>query len=161
MPLWLARILAIVGGDNEIADDGTQYELDEPVPFVELLKPDIFSMKVINSAKASPTSLDLHSINAHFYSLAVKWIVLFEDKELASIVNEMLLERALEINSHAGSVHVATNTTTTGSHLESHSSHPESNKGSMFLLTLDEFEKSIYKLSHDSYKQTKRWMVER
>ncbi|QLG70939.1 hypothetical protein HG535_0A08860 [Zygotorulaspora mrakii] len=159
LPLWLARILAIVGGGS---DEDTEYEPEEPIPFVELLKPDFFATKFINSAKASPESLDVHSVNAYFYSLAVKWITLFEDKELASVVSEMLLARALEINNHAGSVNIVTSTTTTDSRLESHSVHFESaNKNSQFLMTLDQFEKDLHRHAHDSYKQTKRWMVER
>lgn len=146
LPLWLARILAIVGGENEESFEG-----EETQPFVELLRPELFSPKVINAIKASPSNLDLHSINSHFYSLAIKWISLFGDEELTSVVNGMVMERSLEMNSHASSVNMHS------MGLDSQSA----NVGSPFMLTMDESEKEIYRRAHDSYKRTKRWMVQK
>lgn len=141
LPLWLARILAIVGGDEQEQDE-------EILPFVELLRPEMFSPRVVNAIKAGPADLDVHSVNAHFYSLAVKWTTLFGDEELGRVVEEMVLERALEMNGHASSVAL----------------QGESQLGSLanapFLLTMDESEKELYRRAHDSYKRTKRWIVE-
>ncbi|CCD25914.2 DNA replication protein PSF3 NDAI_0G01380 [Naumovozyma dairenensis CBS 421] len=165
LPIWLARILAIVGGD---ANPDTM-EDEEPLPFVELLTPDMFSPKVINAIKADPASLDLHAINSYFYSLATKWITLFNDKQLAEVVHNLLLERSQIINKYAGSVPVDLfhSSTDIGSGKKTgHSSHGGNSSmvrvsNSTFLLTLDEFEKKIYKKSHESYKDTKRWMFEK
>lgn len=144
LPLWLARILAIVGGDEEGQED------EEALPFVELLRPEMFSPKVVNAIKAGASDLDLHTINAHFYSLAVKWITLFGDEELAGVVSEMVLERSLEMNGHASSVAVQ------AAGVEAQSSLI----GSPFLITMDESEKQLYRLAHDSYKRTKKWIIQ-
>lgn len=144
LPLWLARILAIVGGDEEVSEG------EEPTSFVELLRPEMFSPKVVNAIKTGAKDLDLHTINAHFYSLAVKWIALFGDEELAGVVSEMVLERALQMNGHASSV------TVQAAGVESQSSLV----GSPFLLTMDESEKDLYRRAHDSYKRTKKWIVQ-
>ncbi|AQZ11768.1 PSF3 (YOL146W) [Zygosaccharomyces parabailii] len=138
LPLWLARILAIVGGAD--GEDDT----DEVPPFVELLPADIFSPKVVNAIKADAVAIDLHSISSHFQALALKWIALFGDDKLAAVCSKMVLLRALEINAHAGSVNV----------------YPAADSSSPFLLTLDEAEKKLYKKSHDAYREHKRWMVE-
>ncbi|QLL33114.1 hypothetical protein HG536_0E00240 [Torulaspora globosa] len=145
LPLWLARVLAIVGGSEgeEIADD------EEAMPFVELSRPEMFSAKVVNAIKAGAASLDLHSVNSHFYMLAIKWIALFGDAELGSVIAEMVMERSLELNGHASSVGVSA--------VESQASQA----GSPFLLTLDESEKETYRRAHDSYRRTKRWMLEK
>lgn len=146
LPLWLARVLAIVGGEGD--EDGFADD-EDALPFVELSRPDMFSAKVVNAIKAGPASLDLHSVNAHFYMLAIKWIALFGDAELGAVVTELVLERALELNGHAGSVSVSA--------VEAQASQ----LGSPFLLTLDESEKETYRRAHDSYKRTKRWLIER
>lgn len=147
LPLWLARVLAIVGGDEEEGEN--QAGDEETLPFVELSRPDMFSGKVVNAIKAGAASLDLHSVSSHFYLLAIKWIALFGDEEFAAVVADMVMERSLELNGHASSVSV--------SGVESQASQ----LGSPFLLTLDESEKETYRRAHDSYRQTKRWMIER
>lgn len=149
LPLWLARILAIVGGDEALVDE-------EPVPFVELLPPDMFSNKVMNAIKTDPVALDLHSINSHFFSLAIKWITLFSEKELANVVSELLLQRAQELNHHASSLAVDINADSAGK-----STANTNIATSTFLLKLDEMEKDIYKKSHESYKDTKRWVFQK
>ncbi|AJU02086.1 CDN_1a_G0047380.mRNA.1.CDS.1 [Saccharomyces cerevisiae] len=147
LPLWLARILAIVGGDEALIDE-------EPVPFVELLPPEMFSTKVMNAIKTDPVALDLHSINSHFFSLAIKWITLFSEKELANVVSELLLQRAQELNHHASSLSIDVNSA-------GKNSANTNIATSTFLLKLEEMEKEIYKKSHESYKDTKRWMFKK
>ncbi|EDO15302.1 hypothetical protein Kpol_1038p8 [Vanderwaltozyma polyspora DSM 70294] len=161
LPLWLARILAIIGGDSEGADEnGDETNENDNLPFLEMQTPDFLSNKVINAIKTSPESLDLHSINSHFIELANKWIALFGDTDLANVIYDLTLARSIELNNHASSVA-----------LELASNKPDnSNKDSIyqdgnnintpFLLSMDEFEKKIYKKSHNSYKDTKKWLFE-
>lgn len=139
LPLWLARILAIVGGEQE-------HEDEEALPFVELLAPETFSSRVINAIKSGASTLDVHSISAHFYSLAIKWATLFNDQELVKVLNDMLVERGQEISNFASSV--------------STDSHMHSETGT-FMLTLDEFEKQLYRDAHESCKEMKRWMFQK
>lgn len=142
LPLWLARILAIIDG----SDTGMSQD-EEALPFVELMAPDLLSGRVINAIKSSPVSLDVHSISAHFYALAVKWATLFNDRELVEVLNYMLLERAQVINNHASSVPVDTLT--------------RGREVGTFMLTLDEYEKRLYRDSHASCKEMKRWLVKK
>ncbi|CAR24609.1 DNA replication protein PSF3 [Lachancea thermotolerans CBS 6340] len=135
LPLWLARILAIVGGDEEADPDS-----EGALPFVELLAPEILSSRVMNAIKSSPVALDVHSINAHFYALAVKWATLFDDRELVRVLNYMLLERTREIHNHAASGTLG-------------------GAPSTFMLTLDEFEKKLYRDTHSGCKETRHWIV--
>ncbi|SCU98993.1 LANO_0F00408g1_1 [Lachancea nothofagi CBS 11611] len=140
LPLWLARILAIVGGDPGIGDEGA-------LPFVELMAPDMLSPKVMNAIKSGPVTLDVHSINSHFYALAVKWATLFNDRDLVQILNYMLLERSQEINNFASSIQLE-----------------KLGRGrdmGPFMLTLDEFEKKLYRESHESCKDMKKWIVQK
>ncbi|SCU82672.1 LAMI_0C00408g1_1 [Lachancea mirantina] len=137
LPLWLARILAIIGAE-------TVENEEEELPFVELMVPDLFSSRVLNAIKSSPTSLDVHSLSAHFYELAIKWATLFSDRRLVNVLNTMMIERAQEVNNHALSIPA--------------DSAPALQSGT-FLLTLDEFEKRIFRDSHTSYKDMKSWML--
>lgn len=145
LPLWLSRILAVLGEDSETNEE------EEAVPFVGLIPPDMFAAKVINAIKADPVALDIHSINPHFFALAIKWIALFNDKTLAATINDLLLKRAQELN------HFASNVASDSKHvIDSNNNATISN----FLLTLDEFEKKIYKEAHESYKEAKKWMFD-
>jgi GINS complex subunit 3 len=128
LPFWIAEFLALAA-ISETSDVG----------FVNLLQPDALHKKVINAIKTSPVSLDLHSISPHFYALVEKWAMLYEDNELSEVAQEMLKERADEINNYAQNLR--------GTHQESG-----------FLYSMDEFEKTLYKTAHESYKQIKKWM---
>ncbi|SCW03819.1 LAFE_0G18910g1_1 [Lachancea fermentati] len=139
LPLWLARVLAIIGAN---ADEDSE----DALPFLELMTPDMLSTRVMNAIKSNPVSLDVHSINSHFYALATKWATLFNDALLVKILNVMILERSQEINNHAASVSIDSMV---------------KNDPGMFLLTLDESEKQLYKDSHISCKEMKQWMIRR
>jgi len=57
--------------------------------FIELIQPEAINTKVINAIKTSSTSLDIHSISQHYYSLVEKWGKLFTDKELVDVVQQV------------------------------------------------------------------------
>ena len=154
LPLWLARILAIVGdtASSDGNDMSMMEEEGETIPFVELLTPNCFSSKVINAIKTDSVALDLHTISPYFYLLVEKWISLFSDKNLSAVVNDLLLSRGREINNYASSV---ATTETSSYHSQDHGMNLLS---STFLLTLDEFEKKVYKSSQESYKESKKWV---
>lgn len=202
LPLWLARVLAIVGADSQEQEDmdPNAEEEDGGDAFVELLTPDMFSNKVINAIKTDPKSLDLHAINPYFLDMALKWIALYSDKDLGEIVYELLLERAQQINNYASSVSIDTeygnkyrsalldalrlqqnsanedrsgplasiNGTSSLTTRSANNSGIGSSVGTSqatnlaastrFLLKLDEFERQLYKDTHDSYRDTKKWV---
>ncbi|QEU63036.1 Psf3 [Kluyveromyces lactis] len=141
LPLWMVHLLAVVG-----AQSNEDSRVEEPLPFVELLPPDLFAPRVLNAIKSGATSLDLHSISPHFYTLAEKWATLFSDKELSQVLKDMLLERGQEINNHAISVSMFSN-------------RNQTNDSAVFLQTLDEFEKTIYRDTNVNCKEMKKWLV--
>ncbi|PSK39625.1 hypothetical protein C7M61_001425 [Candidozyma pseudohaemuli] len=105
--------------------------------FVEMLTPDFISTKVLNAIRADPKSVDLHSLKASYYKLAEQWIYIFSDHQVAEIVMELLKLRALEIDNFASN---------TNKHVNS-----------SFLLSLDEFEKKLYKVTAESKRQNRQW----
>lgn len=173
LPYWLAHILAVVdsgpiGGNDDRMDE------ERSVPFLEMTAPESFSQKVTNAIKTDPVSLDLHSINPHFYELALKWCALYADKDLAEIVSNLLIQRSQEINNFAYSTAIQNKninsigsiTASNGINDSKNSNHNSNNSNthllasSSFLMTLDELEKQVYKKSHESYKDSKRWMYQ-
>lgn len=141
LPLWMVHLLAVVGAQVDENEE-------EPLPFVELLPPDLFAPRVLNAIKSGASSLDLHSISPHFYRLAQKWATLFSDKELSQVLKDMLLERGQEINNHAVSVSLV-------------KIRGQLNDSAVFLQTLDEFEKSLYRNTNNSCKEMKKWLIQK
>lgn len=162
LPLWLARVLAIIDASSASDDIGNAdiFNTEQQfTPFLNMLTPETFTNKVINAIKTDPISLDLHSINPYFYALAIKWIELFSDKDLAEIVSDLLLQRSQVINAHANSITISYNnnsnsTNSTGNNNTTNNNHAQ------FTLTLDEFEKKIFKEANDSYKDIKKWIYQ-
>lgn len=105
--------------------------------FIELLEPDFISAKVLNAIRADPKSVDLHRIMANYYKVCEKWAGMFNEKELIDVVMIMLKERAMEIDNYA-------------SNTVKHVSTP-------FLLSLDEFEKDLYRMTYESKKLMRLW----
>lgn len=108
--------------------------------FIELLEPEFVAPKVMNAIRAAPCSVDLHSICANYYRLCEKWAAMFNDKPLVDAVMAMFKERAMEIDNYA-------------SNATKHVSAP-------FLLSLDEFEKDLYRVTYESKKLMRQWNSE-
>lgn len=108
--------------------------------FIELLTPGFISSKVLNAIHADPKSVDLHSLKASYYKLAEQWIYIFSDRQVAEVVMQLLKARALEIDNFASN---------TNKHVNS-----------SFLLSLDEFEKTLFKVTAQSKRQMREWANE-
>jgi len=162
LPYWLAHILAAIDNIPLSEDSMTVDDEEEPVPFLEMSTPESFSQRVINAIKTDPKSLDLHSINPHFYELAIKWCAIYSVKDLAKVVSELLLQRSQDINNFAYSMSTQTkNIDSIGTMSNITESKPNNLlASSSFLMTLDELEKYVYRTSHESYKNSKRWMYQ-
>lgn len=106
--------------------------------FIELEEPNFISSKVLNAIKTNPVSVDLHSILPSYYKLTEKWASMFNEKELIAIVMQMLKERAFEINNYASNANKQINNN--------------------FIYSLDEYEKTLYKITAASNKNMRRWM---
>ncbi|AAS54889.1 AGR399Cp [Eremothecium gossypii ATCC 10895] len=140
LPLWLASVLATVTGEQEHVDE-------EALPFVEFLPPEMFSARVVNAIKADAPTLDVHSINGHFYALGTRWAALFSDAGLAGMLAGMVLERALEVQRHAASAAVEATAPTDAT--------------ARMLQTLDEWERQLYRRAHAASRDAKLWAARR
>lgn len=163
LPFWLCNTLATMTGTVTHYEDMETEESDRA--YVELIIPEFFNRKVINAIKSDPNAIDLHSINPYFYSMAKKWIELFYDKDLAEIANDTLLQRSILIHNHSSSINIDNrlgflqNSTTETDTNKNSNNNNNSTSNHMFLLKLDEFEKEVYRNSHSSYKDMKKWLL--
>lgn len=105
--------------------------------FVDLLEPDFIGPMILNAIRANPRSVDLHSFMSNYYAVCEKWMALFSDSALADLMSTMLKERALEIDNYASNSNKLVN--------------------SSFLLSLDEFEKLLFRVTSDSKRDMKQW----
>lgn len=140
------------GNPGKAVEEGTKLELplwlastlatcglleNSDQSFVDLLEPDFISAKVLNAIRADPRSVDLHSFMGNYYAVVQKWVALFGDTQLAQTVINMFKERALEIDNYASNSNKLVNST--------------------FLLSLDEWEKKLFRETSDSKKDMKLW----
>ncbi|EGV64475.1 hypothetical protein PSN45_004784 [Yamadazyma tenuis] len=105
---------------------------------IMLLAPDALNNTVQNAIKSDPVSIDLHSIAPNFYILAERWCALFTDEELSETLKKLCKERAYEINNFASNTSKQINNN--------------------FILSLDEFEKKLYKRTMESNRNLRDWL---
>lgn len=105
--------------------------------FVELLDPEFIGPKVMNAIKADPRTVNLHAIKSNYYLLAKRWARMFQDVELTETLMMMLKERAVEIDNFATNSMKQVN--------------------AEFLLSLDEFEKTLYRKTYESKREMREW----
>lgn len=103
-------------------------------------RPEYLSKLASNFYKASPLNADL-SVITHFYKIVEKWCSFIDQPELVETVFEMLVARAARIND-----------------LSFNASETHSRENVEFLQTLDSFEKQLFKISAESYSDTKTWI---
>lgn len=129
LPLWLARMLAMVGTND--------------ISFLDIHPPYSFSNTVINAMLSDPVHLDLHSLNDHFFNLVVIWCNLFNDTQLAEICYDSLLKRSIEINLFSNNIILDTLS--------------NNNDYNHFWNSLDQYEKNLFLKARNSYSLTKKW----
>lgn len=83
LPLWIAEWLTISGTSSA----GTQQ-------FINIQDPQIFSTKVMNALKTDPASVDIRALSPVWFSLANKWIDLYNEDDFADVVHYAFQERA-------------------------------------------------------------------
>jgi len=138
LPLWLAEMLAV----------------SSPSPSKSLATLDLpacLSSRVINALKADPKSVDLRAQAQHFYSLGARMLDLFEEDEILDVLTETFRVRAAEIGDHAANAG-AVGARNVGVGV--------STDGVEFLRGLDETERQLFRVSHDSAKAQRQWMNE-
>jgi GINS complex subunit 3 len=143
LPIWLAEFLAvstIPPSDTEREYGDADPENEEDQAFVELLPPSYTSTQILNALKSAPTSLPLSTILKHYYAFIEKWATLFNDEELADVIIEVLKARVDEINNFAQVYKGG------------------SSGAGDFISGLDEFEKSLFRVGNDSYREVQKWL---
>ncbi|OKL59863.1 DNA replication complex GINS protein psf3 [Talaromyces atroroseus] len=109
---------------------------------VTLDLPSALSERVLNALKANPRTVDLRALAPHFYSLGIRVLELFEEEEMADILSDTFRKRAAEIADHA------------------HNSRGALGEGVEFLRGLDETERQLFRIAHDSAKEVRIWAGE-
>ncbi|KAH3898660.1 related to DNA replication complex GINS protein PSF3 [Saccharomycodes ludwigii] len=157
LPFWLSKILAEETGTDGIDTTGIpQNSIEEFKDFyIELLQPPFFQPRVLNAIKAGGETLDLHTICPYFYFILEKWSTIYNSDELVDLFMELLRKRGVKISNYASST----------SMLQASDQQPSKNyihnNSQEFLLTLDEFEKKLYKTTQLSYKNMNKWLHNR
>lgn len=129
----------LIGEEGDI-EAGTEVELplwlavplassrissDSDIAFIDIGEPRAFEMDVLNSLKSDPKSVDLRALSPEFTYLALYWLQLFASEELAVTLQKTIQSRTGEIFSAAAAKRQATES----------------------LITLDEYERSLYKIA--------------
>ncbi|KAJ9257423.1 hypothetical protein DTO207G8_2177 [Paecilomyces variotii] len=109
---------------------------------VTLDLPSALSERVMNALKADPRTVDLRNLAPHFYSLGVRILELFEEEEMVDILTDTFKKRAAEIADHA------------------HNPRGALGEGAEFLRGLDETERQLFRIAHDSAKEMRVWSGE-
>ncbi|KAJ9199006.1 hypothetical protein DTO166G4_2822 [Paecilomyces variotii] len=109
---------------------------------VTLDLPSALSERVMNALKADPRTVDLRTLAPHFYSLGVRILELFEEEEMVDILTDTFKKRAAEIADHA------------------HNPRGALGEGAEFLRGLDETERQLFRIAHDSAKEMRVWSGE-
>jgi len=109
---------------------------------VTLDVPYALSEQVLNALKADPRTVDLRSLAPHFYRLGVRILELFEEEEMVEILTDTFKKRAMEIADHA------------------HNPQGALGDGAEFLRGLDETERQLFRVAHDSAKEIRLWAGE-
>ncbi|KAF9888021.1 DNA replication protein [Aspergillus nanangensis] len=109
---------------------------------VNLDLPPALSERVLNALKADPRTVDLRAQAPHFYNLSEQILELFEEEEMVEILENTFKKRAAEIADHA------------------HNPKGVLGGGVEFLRGLDETERQLFRVAHDSAKETRIWAGE-
>ncbi|EAU35719.1 predicted protein [Aspergillus terreus NIH2624] len=109
---------------------------------VTLDLPSALSERVMNALKADARTVDLRALAPHFYNLSERILELFEEEEMVDVLSNTFKKRAAEIADHA------------------HNPKGALGEGVEFLRGLDETERQLFRVAHDSAKQTRIWAGE-
>lgn len=116
----------------------------EEVRLVDLIKPDAFNKKIMNSIKSNSVNIAIRSVLTNYYRLAEKWGFWFQDEEFIEVIQQMLKERSVVVNDYSFNINGSSN------------NNEEINK---FVHGLDEMEKELFKACVISHKDAKNWLV--
>lgn len=139
LPLWLAKELAVL----EINENNGNVHL------IELITPEIFHQRITNVIKSDSTSLDAYSLCPYFYTVYEQWAYFYSSKKLSELAIEMLKSRCVKINNYASFKSFSSSNKTL---------YFNESSSTDFLQTLEEFEKRLFLISQESYKQMNSYL---
>lgn len=105
----------------------------------------------MNALKADSKSVDLRAQGQYFYGLGARLLELFEEEEVCDVLMETWRKRAVEVMDHAGNA---------GQGPRGGGGGGVGSEGVEFLRGLDEWERGLFRASHDCSKAMKVWMGE-
>lgn len=111
---------------------------------------------MLNALKADPKSIDLRAQAAHFYALGARILDLFEEDEILDVLTETFRVRAVEIGDHAANAGAGSRAAGGGGGV----GVGVGTDGVEFLRGLDEMERGLFRVAHDSARAMRTWMGE-
>ncbi|EME45000.1 hypothetical protein DOTSEDRAFT_70896 [Dothistroma septosporum NZE10] len=126
LPLWLAEMLAVskpAGPSSSLAS---------------LDLPPALGPKVMAALAAGPKSVDIRAQAQWFYGMGERMLDLFDDEEVAELLDKTFKERALEIADKAQ------NTRSMG-------------EGDEFMRGLERAERELFRAAHEGNAAVKKW----
>lgn len=105
----------------------------------------------MNALKADPKSVDLRAQAQNFYALGARMLELFEEDEVLDVLTETFRSRAAEIGDHASNAGGAGAGRSGGG-------PGVGTEGVEFLRGLEESERGLFRVKHDSTKAMRSWM---
>ncbi|KAL2352364.1 DNA replication complex GINS protein PSF3 [Cryomyces antarcticus] len=151
LPLWLGEVMAvsIAPPPRSPTSVATLFRLPSHLPssavgtqLIELDLPDALSTRIMNVLQADAKTVDIRALAPHFYTLAARILELFDEKGMVEILDEAFKKRAAEIADQA------------------HNPRGALGEGAEFLRGLDETERQLFRVAHDSAKAVRMWMTE-
>lgn len=139
LPLWLAEMLALASAGGE---DGARAPLT-------LNLPSCLSEQVLNALRADPRAVALRDQSLHFYGIGTRMLDLFDERELGAVLRRTFVVRAGDVGLHARTTAAAEH------HGGGGGSHGQ---GHEFLRGLDEWERNLFRKSHEGVKAAQEWM---
>ncbi|KAI8914734.1 hypothetical protein DFJ77DRAFT_541252 [Powellomyces hirtus] len=106
--------------------------------YIDLEVPPCFSQRIRNDLNASPTSVNLNRLCAYYYRFGVKIINLIDDERLPQILTEAFRARLPLIMDYTQTSRLRTDR-------------------SEFIYSLDETERELYKLGHETVTEMTHW----
>jgi GINS complex subunit 3 len=99
--------------------------------------------------------VDLRAQAQHFYALGARILDLFEEDEILDVLGETFRERAAEIGDHAKNAGGRGGAAGGGG-----GGGGVGTEGVEFLRGLDEWERGLFRVAHDSARAMRTWMGE-
>jgi GINS complex subunit 3 len=154
LPLWLASML------------GTDYPSLNTPPFVSIGIPECLNARVLNALKADARSVDLRAQTPGFYALAARMLGSVvadwteEDERLVcDILTDTWKRRAEDVGDFAGNVGAGQGAAKGGTS-GGGGGMGAGQDGVEFLRGLDESERRLFKVKHETAKALRKWMGE-